>query len=613
MLKQLALTSLLVAGSVAGATAVSYPRTAGLPLSPVTINAPGINVPNVALVATTVLPQPALGSLSRPASATLTIPPTLLAQSLLQTTTKPDAPVTYSSSLKNTIIGQRAIARDGTSYPLRNYYATVIPNDPRASQPWVTSANLSSAWDTPRGSAQTLLAVIDTGFALQHQEFTNRWYTNTGESGLATAQNPSILNCSARSLPLLQSCNLIDDDGDGIVDNETGATTRQNPSLLNCTDQGKALNKSCNLIDDDNNGFIDDVRGWDFANNDRSVQAGQVNPNGAGTHHASYVTGVAAATGNNGVGIAGVDWGTTILPIQALDDDGAGNTTTVANAIDYAVARKANVINLSLGSSYDDPLVHEAVDRAIAAGITVVAAAGNDGCDCMLYPANYPEVLSVGALDPSTGQAASFSSYGNNLKLLAPGVNLYTTDFTATNPTSAYAAGISGTSLATPVVSGLITRLLSQQPQATPRQLMAALLENTNRTGLTAATPRTNSLGFGLLDAGKASLRMTTSYAPQMIYALRVSNGASLAIQLLESPDTAVSYQCDTGTTAVYALDKAGSSLFSSSAIEQQLATNNGYSATLFTYNCLTQPQDRPLLVRTINPLSEFRNLNNQK
>ncbi len=200
--------------------------------------------------------------------------------------------------------------------------------------------------------------MIDAGFALKHQEFANRWYTNSGESGPTNVENPSKLNCTDRGLPVSQSCNLIDDNHDGIVDNETGSTSLQNPSQLNCTDQGLPIDKSCNLVDDDNNGFIDDVRGWDFANNDRSVQAGQTSPNGSGTHHGTYTTGVAAATGNNGVGIAGVDWGTTILPIQALDDSGSGSTISVANAIDYAVARHANVISMSLGSSADDPLVH---------------------------------------------------------------------------------------------------------------------------------------------------------------------------------------------------------------------------------------------------------------
>ena len=510
-----------------------------------------------------------------------------------------DKPQTYVSKLSATVSGNQVIDINGAGYPLRQYAAASLPNDPQANQPWVSSANLSSAWDVPHGSGHTVLAIIDTGFALKHQEFTGRWYTNPGEVGPTTVEAPSRLNCSDRHLPLDKSCNLIDDNGDGIVDNETGATTYEKPSQLNCTDQHIALDKSCNLMDNDGNGLVNDVHGYDFADNNSSVQAGDVNPSGAGTHHGSYTTGVAAATGNNAVGIAGVDWSTTILPIQALDDNGSGNTAGVANAINYAIAQHANVISMSLGSSYDDPLVHQAVDRAIAAGIPVVAAAGNDGCNCILYPANYPEVISVGAAD-ANGNPASFSSYGSNLKLLAPGVNLYTTDWQRGNQTSAYASGISGTSLATPIVAGLLTRLLSQQPNASPSQLMAALLENTNRSGLPINTPRNDSFGFGLIDAGKATSRMNTSYAPGQLYGF---SGLSIGSEVAGG----FTYQCDTGSTAVFKLSGARNS-FTRSAIENTTAQSSGSTSSLFTYGCLSQPQDQPLIVRNINLSAEFLN-----
>ena len=506
---------------------------------------------------------------------------------------------TYASALPQKFVANRVVTADGKSYENHVYHATSLPNDPAANQPWVTGAKLPSAWDVPRGSTPTVLAIIDTGVALKHQEFRNRWYTNNGESGATSRQNPSILNCTDRRIALNQSCNLIDDDGDGIVDNESGATTAQNPSLLNCTDQHVTPDKSCNLVDDDNNGYIDDVHGWDFANNDRSVQAGQVFPNGSGTHHATYVTGVAAATGNDGLGIAGVDWGTTILPIQALDDNGSGSTVSVANAIDYATSQHANVISLSLGSNGDDPLVHQAVDRAIAAGISVVAAAGNDGCDCMLYPANYPEVISVGAAN-NDGSRASFSSYGPNLTVMAPGVNLYTSDWQPGNSTSAYASGISGTSLATPIISGLLTRLLSQQPASSPAQLRAALLENTNRGFVGANQPRTDTYGFGNVDAGRSSTRMATSFSPPQRYAFSGVNGG------------VGTYQCEEGTvgaTAIRDLSTGGSEFFTTSAIENQAAVDQGFSSSIFAYGCVAEPQDTPVLVRGINLLSEFRNI----
>ena len=503
---------------------------------------------------------------------------------------------TYSSAYALIQSGAQAVSADGTSQPNHSYTTAALPNDPGVNQPWVTQANLSAAWDIPRGSSPTLLAIIDTGFALKHEEFAGRFYRNPGEIGPTTQEAPSQLNCTDRGLALNQSCNLIDDNNDGIVDNETGPTTIEAPSRLNCSDQHLALDKSCNLLDNDGNGFINDVTGWDFAYNTPSVQAGKVTPSGAGTHHGSYVTGVAAATGNNGVGMAGVDWGTKILPIQALDDTGSGNTVSVANAIDYAVARHANVISLSLGSTADDPFVHAAVQRAAAAGIIVVAAAGNNGCDCMLYPANYPEVVSVGALN-SFGQLASFSSYGANLTILAPGTNLYTTDWQSGNQTSAYASGISGTSLATPIVAGLLTRLLSQQPTASAAQLVAALTENANHSGLSAAAPHSNTLGYGTIDSGRASLRMATAYRPLQLYSFSpVSVGSSLI------------YQCDFGTTPVYELLQNGSSTFTSSELDHQSALDQGVASSVFSYSCLSQPQDQPLMVRSLNIFQEFRN-----
>ncbi|MGH8463015.1 MAG: S8 family serine peptidase, partial [Pseudomonas sp.] len=238
---------------------------------------------------------------------------------------------------------------DGVEYPLRTYELLLTPNDPLPNTSMVTNARLSQAWDTPAGDHQTVLAVIDTGFALAHEEFSGRWYVSPGESGSASSESTSSLNCTARGLPLSASCNLIDEDADGVVDNEDGGAFYQNPSRLNCTDQAKPLDKSCNRLDDDGNGYVDDTTGWDFANYDNLPQAGELNPAGVGTTHGTRVAAIAAATGNNAKGIAGVDWRTKILPIQALDDDSYGDTLGVGRAIRYAAAQGADVISLSLG------------------------------------------------------------------------------------------------------------------------------------------------------------------------------------------------------------------------------------------------------------------------
>lgn len=501
---------------------------------------------------------------------------------------------------------------DDQEYPVRVYTPLFTPNDPMASQWWTTNARLPESWDIPAGNSPTLLAIIDTGFALDHEEFTNRWHTNPGESSSTTAEQPSSLNCSDRGLTISASCNLIDDDGDAVVDNEIGAASYQNASRLNCTDQAKPLTRDCNQIDDDSNGYVDDFRGWDFVNFDNSSRAGELNPGGSGVTHGTSVAGVAAATGNNSKGIAGVDWNTKILPLQALDDDSYGDTMSVGRAIIYAAAQGADVISLSLGSDLPDDYVRYAVQVAVESGSVVVAASGNDGCDCIVYPANYPEVVAVGALRQDN-LPASFSSWGVNLDILAPGVQLDAPTWSSANQTSAYTYGVSGTSFATPLVSGVLTRLAGHQPNATPLQLIAALTENTNRLSLPATTARDSKLGFGKTDSFKAAERMTAARNSSQLYGFSpVSKGDFYRLSRSEVINSQVVQACENGvagTSPLYELYKADSNFFSISSVELKKAQTAGYSSNTMGFVCLQQPHDKPGSIRQINLFKEFRNL----
>lgn len=497
---------------------------------------------------------------------------------------------------------------DNKLYPLRTYKTTALPNDPSANQWWVQQTKLPQAWDIPQGTYQTKLAVIDTGFALNHEEFDNRWLKNDGEMGATTTEAASRLNCTDRGITLDASCNLIDDDFDTIVDNESGATSLENPSQLNCTDQSIPLTKECNRIDDDSNGYIDDILGFDFVNYDNSTQAGETNPDGDGTTHGTLTAGIAAATGNNGKGIAGVDWQTKILPIQALDDDSYGDTRSVGRAIYYAVSQNVDVINLSLGSAAPDTYVRQAVQAATKKGITVVASAGNDGCNCMLYPANYPEAIAVGALDESN-QRAYFSSYGANLDFTAPGTNLRSPTWSATNGRSSYQSGVAGTSFSAPLVSGLLTRLISQRSDMTPQQQYAAVSENLNRLGI--SSDRTDTLGFGTVDANAASKRVTNPYTRDIRYAFTpVSLGNFLSNSSpTDELGTYSVHKCDDnkyGTTKLYKLTKSGMKFYTASHVEAANAIASGYTSVLFAYVCMQQPQDQADTLRLLNIEREF-------
>lgn len=501
---------------------------------------------------------------------------------------------------------------DNKRYPLRTYQPLMLPNDPLANQWWVDDATFEQAWAIPRGDHETLLAVIDGGFALEHEEFANRWHVNTGESGSAASENPSTLNCTDRGLAVDATCNLIDDNYNGIVDDETGAAIYENPSQLNCTGQGKPLTKDCNRIDDDTNGHVDDVTGWDFISNDSSVQAGELNPAGEGTTHGTLVAGVAAATGNNAKGIAGADWGTKILPLQALDDDSYGNSLTVGRSIYYAVEQGADVISISLGTAYQDGYVREAVEAATAAGIVVVASSGNDGCDCIVYPANYPEVVAVGALNTSNTYA-DFSSWGAELDILAPGTNITSPTWTQSNQTSAYGSGLAGTSFSAPMIAGIFTTLISHQPDAVPLQLIAAVTENTNRLSLSPSAPHHTRHGFGTLDAHKATLRMTNPRNMPFTYAFTpVKNGGYL--QPSQPVEALAQYQvhdCTPGipTTPIYELVKLGSTFFTISKVEARQAQGLAYNSSLFAYGCVQQPHDTIEATRNIDLFKEFRNV----
>lgn len=493
------------------------------------------------------------------------------------------------------------IASDGKSYPVRIYKPTLAPNDPGANQWWVGNTGLGTAWDFGAGNKSTIVAIIDTGFALNHEELTNRWHINSGESGLTASEAPNKLNCSDRALALNQSCNLIDDNYDGVVDNENGATFVQNPSKLNCSAQNKSINKTCNNIDDDNNGLIDDSSGWDFANFDSSVQAGEINPSGDGTRHATMVSGVLAATGNNGKGIAGVNWTTKILPMQALDDDGYGDTLTVSRAIRYAADQKADVISISLGTPYEDSYLRQAISYAINKGSVVVASSGNDGCECIAYPARFPEVIAVGASTPD-GTWAGFSSYGTELDILAPGISINTTSWSSNNPTSTYTSGVAGTSFSAPYVSGMLALSKSHQPSASWGELTAALLSESDHKTLDSSNPRANNMGFGFVRADKALARLIAPARPTIRYNL----GPITSTDTLDSTRIFQCQSSDYPTTMLYELKKNGQVRFSSSLFNLLNSTIAGWTVRNLGYKCTGLPLDEPQSTRHINLLTEI-------
>lgn len=202
-------------------------------------------------------------------------------------------------------------------------------------------------------------------------------------------------------------------------------------------------------VDDDGNGYVDDVYGWDFANN---------RPNGLDDNrHGTHVAGIIAAEKNN-IGIIGIAPKVKIMPVKFLDSRGYGSTEAAIKSIDYAVANGAQIISNSWGGGGRSELLDQAIQRAHAKGIIVVAAAGNESTNndsSPSYPAGYSGVISVASTDQSDS-LSSFSNYGKNTVLIAaPGSNILST------VTNSGWGTLSGTSMATPQVSGALALALS--------------------------------------------------------------------------------------------------------------------------------------------------------
>jgi serine protease len=217
--------------------------------------------------------------------------------------------------------------------------------------------------------------------------------------------------------------------------------------------------------------------------------------------HGTHVTGIVAASSDNGVGIVGVAPGASVLAIRVLDEAGTGSDSDVAKGIDHAIAQRVDVINLSLGGTAISGFLpagefEAAVQRAVDAGIVVVAAAGNDSLPLCEQPSVRGKILCVGAVDRQ-GMRSFFSS-GDSQSIMAPGGNGTGDDILSTVPGSRYER-VAGTSQAAPHVAGVAALLASRGvggPAAIDRILATA-----RDAGMTGPDP---IYGAGILDANAA-------------------------------------------------------------------------------------------------------------
>jgi subtilisin family serine protease len=278
-------------------------------------------------------------------------------------------------------------------------------NDPAISQAWgLKKSDAARAWSITKGSKDILVAIIDTGIDIDHEDLRHNVWVNSGETGR----------------------------------------------------DKQGHDKSTNGIDDDGNGFIDDLHGWNFVSNNNKLD----DNHGHGTH----IAGIVGAEAGNGLGIIGISPQVSLMILKYYDPK-VPNTDNLRNtvaAIRYAVKMGANIINYSGGGTEFSQEEHDAVAEAERKGILFVAAAGNERSNSdqhRYYPADYKlrNIISVTAIDPST-QVLSSSNYGvDTVDIAAPGQNIL-----SCLPGNAYGY-MTGTSQATAFVTGAAALVMAHK------------------------------------------------------------------------------------------------------------------------------------------------------
>ncbi|UKJ09127.1 S8 family peptidase [Solitalea lacus] len=255
-------------------------------------------------------------------------------------------------------------------------------------------------------------------------------------------------------------------------------------------------------VDNDGNGYKDDIHGWDFDKNDNTTF------DGTQDDHGTHVSGTIGAVGGNGIGVAGVNWKVKIISAKFLGRRG-GTTANAIKAVDYITDLKTRhslnipATNNSWGGGGFSQGLKDAIDRANAANILFVAAAGNDGASndlTLRYPSSYTSanIIAVASIT-SSGALSSFSNYGvNTVDIGAPGSGIYST-LPSNVGTSSYGS-YSGTSMATPHVTGGVALYAASHPGVSAATIKAAILNSavptSSLSGKCVTGGRLNVSGF---------------------------------------------------------------------------------------------------------------------
>jgi len=319
------------------------------------------------------------------------------------------------------------------------------PNDPNLGvQQHLTLIKAREAWDLTKGDTSVVIAIIDTGVDWQHVDLrANIW--------------------------------------------------RNHKEIPN------------NRIDDDRNGYVDDIRGWDFGG---LTGTPDNDPREDAADHGTLVAGVASAVTDNGLGVAGVGFNCKIMPVKVSQhnvrtSDGSALILHGYKGIVYAADNGAHVINCSWGGGGGSQLEQEVMDYATQRGALVVAAAGNEDTNALLFPAAYRNVLSAAGTDNADRRAIFFTSgstYGYWVDVSAPAIDVYTTQQSTFSP---YTSG-DGTSFSSPIVAGLAALVKAVHKDWKPQQIAEQIRLAADNIDSKNPAAFARQLGYGRVNAQRA-------------------------------------------------------------------------------------------------------------
>ncbi|PKL85191.1 MAG: hypothetical protein CVV22_09180 [Ignavibacteriae bacterium HGW-Ignavibacteriae-1] len=386
----------------------------------------------------------------------------------------------YENSLK---LAKLLNAHEDIEYcvPEAYYQLDETPNDPLLKdQTGLNQIMASAAWDKSKSSENIRIGIVDSGIDIDHNDLKSQILINTAE------------------IP-----------GNG--------------------------------IDDDGNGFIDDVFGWDFvgdiseseAKNHQWEANNNPKPTLSNNDHGTHVSGVAAATTDNEIGIASASWGAKIIAVKCATDNlssqtGSRNIYRPYEGMLYAAMRGADIINCSWSSEYHDPLMNDVVNSLLEQNIVIVAAAGNfilNNDEFPFYPASLPGIISVGSITKG-GSPSGFTHYGINVDIFAPGDGIM-----STMPLNTYKTK-SGTSMAAPFVSGIVALLKTVKPEISTHEIKHRIRAAANL--FNPSLHLYERFFYGSLNAGKA---LTMNFPDG-----ESSPGIAIEHILIENSDAITSY-----------------------------------------------------------------------